>query len=41
MRTAAIQTIDQRVSDIDLTGSFSIERRSGVPDPSPELIRSR
>ena len=31
MRTAAIQTIDQRVSDIDLTGSFSIERRSGVP----------
>jgi hypothetical protein len=30
-RTAAIQTIDQRVSDIDLTGSFSIERRSGVP----------
>ena len=31
LRTAAIQTIDQRVSDIDLTGSFSIERRSGVP----------
>ena len=31
LRTAAIQNIDQRVSDIDLTGSFSIERRSGVP----------
>ena len=31
LRTAAIQSIDQRVSDIDLTGSFSIERRSGVP----------
>lgn len=31
LRTAAIQTIDQRVSNIDLTGSFSIERRSGLP----------
>ena len=31
LRTVAIQTIDQRVSDIGLTGSFSIERRSGVP----------
>ena len=31
MRTEAIAKIDQRISDVDLQGSFSIERRSGIP----------
>ena len=31
MRTEAIARIDQRISDVDLQGSFSIERRSGIP----------
>ena len=31
MRTEAIANIDQRISDVDLQGSFSIERRSGIP----------
>ncbi|WP_226423577.1 DUF3769 domain-containing protein [Synechococcus sp. HB1133] len=31
MRTEAIAKIDQRVSEIDFQGSFSIERRSGIP----------
>ena len=31
MRTKAIAKIDQRISDVDLQGSFSIERRSGIP----------
>ena len=31
MRTEAIAKIDQRVSDVDFQGSFSIERRSGIP----------
>ncbi|ABB34035.1 conserved hypothetical protein [Synechococcus sp. CC9605] len=31
MRTEAIARINQRISDVDLQGSFSIERRSGIP----------
>ena len=31
MRTEAIARIDQRISDVELQGSFSIERRSGIP----------
>ena len=31
LRTAAVKSIDQRVSDVRFKGSFSIERRSGVP----------
>ena len=31
MRNEAIAQIDQRISDVDLQGSFSIERRSGIP----------
>ncbi|WP_253912427.1 DUF3769 domain-containing protein [Synechococcus sp. KORDI-52] len=31
MRTEAIAAIDQRISDVDFQGSFSIERRSGIP----------
>ena len=31
MRTEAIARIDQRISDVDFKGSFSIERRSGIP----------
>ena len=31
MRTQAISEIDQRISDVDYQGSFSIERRSGIP----------
>ena len=31
-RTAAIRSIDQRVSDVEFKGSFSIERRTGIPD---------
>ena len=31
MRTEAIAKIDQRISDVDFQGSFSIERRSGIP----------
>ena len=31
MRAEAIAKIDQRISDVDLKGSFSIERRSGIP----------
>ena len=31
LRTEAIAKIDQRISDVDLQGSFSIERRSGIP----------
>ena len=31
LRTAAIKKIDQRVTDIDLTGNFSIEPQGGVP----------
>ncbi len=31
MRNEAIAKIDQRISDVDLQGSFSIERRSGIP----------
>ena len=31
MRTEAISKIDQRISDVDLQGGFSIERRSGIP----------
>ena len=31
MRTEAIARIDQRISDVDLQGSFSIEQRSGIP----------
>jgi hypothetical protein len=35
MRNAAIALIDQRISDVDLQGSFSIERRSGLPVKNP------
>ena len=31
LRTAAIKTIDQRVTDVDLNGSLSIELQGGVP----------
>ena len=31
MRTEAIAKIDQRISDVDLRGSFNLERRSGIP----------
>ncbi len=31
MRTDAIAKINQRISDVDYQGSFSIERRSGIP----------
>ena len=31
MRTEAIAQIDQRIDDVDFKGSFSIERRSGIP----------
>ncbi|BEV35605.1 DUF3769 domain-containing protein [Synechococcus sp. M16CYN] len=30
-RTAAIKKIDQRVSNVELTGNFFIERRGGIP----------
>ena len=30
-RTEAIASIDQRIADVDLRGTFSIERRSGIP----------
>ena len=35
MRTEAITKIDQRISDIQLQGSFKIERRSGIPVQRP------
>lgn len=31
LRTAAVERIDQRVSDVRLKGAFTIERRSGIP----------
>ena len=32
MRTEAIAKVDQRISDIALSGSFGIEQRSGIPE---------
>ena len=41
LRTEAIAKIDQRISAVNLQGSFSIEQRTGLPVQQPNSVETR